>query len=82
MSDIWQCRNCKRRAHRDQWGTYRGSLCCSTCLAAAYVDTLVKVEGYWCKKPCDKHAGQFHLECPACQMNQSEWVETAEAIST
>lgn len=45
MVQMWRCKICGRVAPREEWGTYKGSLSCSTCLAAAYVDTLELVEG-------------------------------------
>jgi hypothetical protein len=34
---------------------------------------LPAVNGYWSKPPCPQHKGQFSLECPACNMNESTW---------
>lgn len=41
---VWRCKVCRRVAPRSEWGTYRGSLACSSCLTKAYVDTLEPVE--------------------------------------
>ncbi len=37
---------------------------------------VARKEGYWAKNPCEKHAGKFGLDCPACNAKNAEYVVT------
>ena len=61
------------------WSDGRGVVLCQSCRSLAALESrrTATPSGYWRKLPCPDHGNQFHLECPACNAKNSEWVGTA-----